>query len=515
MPTRIPPSRGRRPAPVTIDAPAANQSVTGVVVLKGRLSQHKTVTAVDVAYDSAAYRPATWRPGGKTWRTLFNTVAIGTGAHVLRVRVTYADASTDVSSTPVTVGSSTMRSGVSALKLGSGFPGLATNKDKYATFQINEGDAGALADVITRGTLALTWMYGTTVQKANPDGHSLGVSYNECVAKGWIQKTAGNADVEYPGDPNQIFVKFGDPNYIARVVDRFVNDPNTIADDHGAFLQGVFAANAGISGAMCDDTNASASASGTTPSATYPSSVAWRDAMFDFLKGVGTGLQDAGYAFGCNPNSSSNEFVSASSGPKYSWGAWGQAHDGDQLGHWLQAMAPYVDVAMVEYWMAGGSGAGYRDSVKVLGASANQAYREYQTNVMPRTNAAGMCLLCNLQVGMTADNGSDDTNLSSAYNQARMIYLRASFLLNYDPTTGTSADLSVPPGGYSSLTDPWNASWTKDMGLPLGAMTEPVSGGFLRRFANGDVFLNANGGSSVTFPAPDNLLVAAKTAVIT
>lgn len=502
----------------TILTPTPSATVRGIILLSGLMPTSKPITAVEVRYDSASYRPATWR-GGK-WRTLFNTTILSVGAHTLSVRVTYNDASTVTASVPITVGASTMIPGIAALKLGSGFSAIATNRDKYTNWQINEGDAAALADVITRPTIALTWMYGTTIRKSPTNENRLGIDYDEATAKGWVQKTSGGADVEYPGDPGQVFVKFGDPAYIARVIDRFVNHPNTIADSHGVFLPGILASqNAGIDGAMCDDTNASYSAAAGTPSATYPTSLAWRDAMFLFLKGVGAGLQDAGYLFGCNPNSNSNEFVGASG----VWPAWGQAHDDSQLGFWVRAMAPYVDVIMKEYWMTGGGGS-YRASVRTIPTSTdpNQYFREALNNAMNAVNESGTSWLLNMQVGLTADNGADDTNLNSTYNQARMKYMKAAMLLKWDPTTGTTCDLTAPPAGgatvpsgYGSNVDPWNLGWTKNMGLPLGPMTEPVVGGFLRRYENGNVYLNGQPSSSVTFPAPDNLVVPAKTAVIT
>ncbi len=498
----------------TILTPTPLSTVAGIILFSGLMPTSKPITAVDVRYDAAAYRPASWR-GGK-WRTLFNTTILSAGSHTLSVRVTYVDTSIALASVPITIPASTMIPGLAILKLGNAASyGSVTNRDKFSIFQVDQVQA-TIDDVVTRSTIALIWMFGTTCPKWNPTYNAAGVSYNECIAKGWIQKTAGNADVEYSGDPGQVFTRFGNLDYQTRVVDRFVNNPNQIADHNGTFLPGIFAQYPGIKGVTTDDVNASYSASGTTPSADYPTSVAWRDAMFDFIKGVGGGIQDAGFIYGCNPNCSTNEFVNASVGPKYSWPAWGQAHDGSQLSFWLRAMAPYLDIAQVEYWMAGGSGAGYHDSVKTLGTASNQAFREYLNNVMPKVNAAGgSSLMCNLQVGMTADNGADDTNLNSVYNQARMIYLKASFLLKWDPTTGTTCDLTAAPGNYSSAVDPWNISWTKNMGLPLGDMTEPVSGGFLRRFENGNVFLNANPSTSVTFPAPDNLAVSAKTAVIT
>jgi hypothetical protein len=508
-----PPPTGTAP---TIAAPAPNASVQGIVVLKGGMAIDKTVTKVDVRYDSAPFRPASFRPNGNTWRTLFNTIRLGVGAHTLEVRVTYSDATTRNFSIPINVVATTQIPGIAMLKLGgdAGY-NSATNRDKYQMYQINQPGPGSTSDAGGRPGLSLLWNWGTTVRKSNPTYNILGVSYNECAAKGWIQKTSGGADVEYGGDPGQVFVKFGDPAYIARSIDRFCNNPNQIADDNGVFLPGIFSQYPGTDGVMTDDTNASYSASGTTQSADYPDSLTWRNAMFAFLKGFGGGIQDRGYIYGCNPNSNSNQFTGSSPG----WPAWGQAHDGDQLGHWLQAMAPYVDVAMVEYFFTGGGGSGYLDSVKVLGAAANQALREYMNNVMPRVNAAGgASLLGNMQVGMTGDLGATDTNLNSAYNQARMIYLKACFYMDWDPTTGNVVDLSVPPGGYSSASDPWNASWTQDIGWPTGPRDEPVSGLFRRSYLKGStnyiVLLNGNAsGGNLTDPLSGRS-VAPKTAYI-
>src|SRR5207247_733977 len=58
---------------------------------------------------------------------------------------------------------------------------------------------------------------------------------------------------------------------------------------------------------------------------------------------------------------------------------------------------------------------------------------------------------------------------------AKMITMRASFLLDWDPRSGSTFDLVAPYAAYSSTTNVWDAAWTKDMGAALGDKTQPAT----------------------------------------
>jgi hypothetical protein len=206
-----------------------------------------------------------------------------------------------------------------------------------------------------------------------------------------------------------------------------------------AWLQNVLAdvqAN-GWDGVMIDDVNASQTYHlGGRTIAKYPTAAQQQEAMRSFLAAVGPGLTSRGAL------ALPNIFVEWPSGPTI-WSQW--------IG--------YTSGAVQEYWTKWGTGTTQQFT------GSDWTYRQ---DFLRLTQQAGKIYL-----GVTY---APSTDLRS------MEYARGSFLLDWD---GGASALVFDPGA----TDPWNESWTRDLGLPSGARFA-VGAAWRRNYSGGTVVVN-------------------------
>lgn len=472
------PRRKPQSGAVQIISPTSSQNIQGIFLIRGTVTMQATPALVEVNVDGGSYRTASRR--GNSWRILWNTGSLTAGSHTFGVRATDVNSSTAAGSVNVTVAAQTIIPGLCLFKLGDAGYTNTTNKDKFSAFVVGQpldGTVGVAAQAASQPTMDLVWMRGTTAFLNQGDGQ--GLPWATLVANDWVLKDGSGNYVGYnPGDTGQFWLKFGDPGYQAALVPHFVNN--------------VFPRFPGVDGCMCDDVTAETINAASTTSI-YPTNFVWRDEMFDFVQVVGGGIQDAGFVMGGNLTANNNDFNGASG----SWPAWGQGYNGEQVINWMKALAPWLEFPMYEFWMESGAST----PVRTVGNTVTTAYGDDSTvgwrDFLPAVNAAGIAIHANIQSSSTGD-----TTINTAANVARLTYMKAAFLLDFDPRSGSVCAAEVPHAAYASPLDVWGTMWTLDVGNPAGAKTQPQTNVYRRVFQKGAttylVLLNANSSGTVT-----------------
>lgn len=319
--------------------------------------------------------------------------------------------------------------GTGIVRWGSTYP-TASGYERYAYVLIGTNDARAAARL---PGMSLVYMSGTSVQTS----WSTGVSYDEARANDWLLKDASGAYVRneqygaYVGD-------IGDVGY----QQRFAN--NVVAVLRASHADGVF----------IDDVigDALALTGGAIPS-TYPTSDAWESAMVSFVSRVGTLLKARGFYVLV----SATKFVSGDL----------RSNTGEHVTEFWRRLAPSVDGLMAEYWLQSPIDVA---QLRTVGTRWYENWAGWQSLVSV-AQKAGVDFF-----GRTYGSGNDSR---------AMRYVRGSFLLDWNGKGGAVI--------YSATdrADPYHPAWVKQLGTPVRAKFERLSGVWQRRYSRGIVVVNA------------------------
>ena len=342
--------------------------------------------------------------------------------------------------------------GIGVFRYGDSYP-HGSGYDRYAYVGVGPGDAASAGAL---NTTSLVYTSGTSV----PTSWTAGVSYGQALANGWLLKDAGGKYVmnasygRYVGD-------FGSPAY----QQAFVSWALTfLAQNHDRGIE--------IDDTVCD---AQGLTGGVYP-AKYPNQKSWEDAQVSFVSTVGDALKARGYYVMVNATC----FVRGNVG----------SNDGTLTAAFWRRLAPHVSGLCSEYWQQ------LPTDPSVLrlqgGDDWTHEWEGWQSLIDVAQNAG-------------ADFFTDMYGTSTSTGIMR--YGKASFLLDWNGKGGAFRYLA--DDGNS---DPWNAEWTMNVGLPVGPRYQ-VGVGWRRDFTAGTAILNPNQKASQQFSLGGTYFRADGTAV--
>jgi len=342
--------------------------------------------------------------------------------------------------------------GIGLLRTGNSY-GSGSNYNRYAYVIVGPGDAAAAAKLPGK---ALVYKAGVDVNQ----GFNTGVDYNTALANGWLLRDSnGNLMTGYGHYLGDVGSSAYRQEWISQV---------------SSFLQ-----QTGAEGVFVDDVlgNISTWAGCKCFPAKYPNLASWQDAMVGFMQAVGPALKGRG-------------FYVVASAHTYVEGAAGN-NDGSLEAEWWRRIAPSVNGLMNEYWSQNAADARSRS----IGANWDQQWDGWQR-----------------LVSVAQDAGADFFGIAygSTSSTVQIRYAKGSFLLDWHGRGG--AVMYDPADGA----DPWNPSYTADIGDPTGAKTQLQTGVWQRQYSAGIVVVNATraavtvtvAGSARTIGATDALILA-------
>ena len=326
--------------------------------------------------------------------------------------------------------------GIGLLHLGDKLP-AASNQPDYSTVIVSQDDMRAAATLPGR---SLAYFSGTDVPRA----WSGGVPYAQASKNGWLLKDASGTPLRNNG--------YG--SYIGEVGNAAYQ--RAWSGNVSAFL-----ATSGGKGVFIDDVLRDIKPlSGAYPSA-YPNQAAWQAAMASFVAHVGASLRAAGYYVLVNADG----YTPGDSG----------SNDGSLTAAWWRQLAPSVNGFMNENYQQLPNGS---DTLRSSGTTSWTQYWDGWQRLVRTAQSLGKDF-----VGVTY-GPADDTRA--------MIYGRASFLQEWN---GGSSTFIFNP---ADNTDPWNAAWTTNIGMPASAK-QKVGNGWMRQYTGGIALVNPSGSASQTF----------------
>jgi len=314
----------------------------------------------------------------------------------------------------------------------------ASNQSSYSLAVVSQDDADAAAALPGR---SLVYFSGTDV----PTGYSDGVPYSQALANGWLLTDGSGHLMQNTG--------FG----------FYIGDVGSSGYQQ-AFVTNVLAflsAHPGVKGVFIDDVLRDISPLAGGYPAKYPSQAAWAAAMLSFVQAVGPALRSQGYYVLLNADG----FTSGDS----------NSNDGTLTVSWWQQLGPSVDGLMNENYQETSDGT---NTLRSSGSATWMQNWDGWQRLIGTAQAMGKDF-----VGVTYGAPGDTSS---------MLYGRASFLLEWNG--GGSSFIFNP----TDNTDPWNTSWTVDIGQPAAAKQQ-VGSGWMRQYTGGVALVNPSPTSSQTF----------------
>ncbi len=341
---------------------------------------------------------------------------------------------------------STPPSGIGLWHLGDSLPN-ATNQLSYSLVLVSEDDVPAAAALPGR---SLVYRSGTDV----PVEYSDGVPYSEALANGWLLENA-SGDLITNTDYGYYIGDVGSSGY----QEAFIT--NALA---------YLSANPGLEGVFIDNVLRDIDFLAGEYPAKYPTQSAWEAAMLSFVEAVGPALRSHGYYVLLNADGYT--------------GGDGDSNDGTLTISWWQQLGPSVDGLMNEHFQQ------ISDGSNAVRASGTDSWTE-NWDGWQRLIGTAQAMDKDF-VGLTyGDPGDTGT----------MTYGKASFLQEWNG--GGSAFIFNP----TDNSDPWDSSWTTDIGQPAAAKQE-IGTGWMRRYTDGIALVNPSPTSSQTFELGDEYLTS-------
>jgi hypothetical protein len=358
-----------------------------------------------------------------------------------------------VAGTAVASTSTGVIEGIGLLRFGNSY-GSGSNYNRYAYVLVGRMDAAAAAKLPGK---ALVYMSGVDVNAS----YNTGVDYQTASANGWLLRDANGT----------VMTGYG----------HYLGDVGSTAYQQEWIRQvSSFLSQSGAEGVYIDDVlgNISTWSNCKCFPAKYSNLGAWQSAMVSFIRAVGPALKSRGF------------YVLASS-HTYVEGAAGN-QDGSLEAEWWRQLAPSVSGLMNEYWA---QNAGDERS-RSIGPNWDMQWDGWQR-----------------LVSVAQDAGADFFGITygSSAVPARIRFAKGSFLLDWHGRGG-GVIYERTDGG-----DPWDASYTADIGDPVSAKTQIATGVWQRQYSAGIVVVNATlssvtvtvAGSTRTIAATDALILPA------
>jgi hypothetical protein len=326
--------------------------------------------------------------------------------------------------------------GVGVLRLGSSYAN-ASGYDRYSYVIVSRDDAAAAA---SQPGKSLVYHSGTDVNTQ----WNCGVPYTQALANGWLLKDSSGALLVNSSYTNNYIGDVGNPDYQAAWV-------NNVAS---------FLTSNGADGVFIDDVLANVgNITGKRYPAKYPSQAAWEDAMVSFVNYVGPALKQRGFYVLVNADA-------------YNSGD-GASDTGALVAKFWQRVGPGVSGLMWENWL---QNPGDISQLRANGTEWNNNWTGW-SNLVTVAQSMGRDF-----VGLT---------YGSQTSTQTMRYGRASFLLKWN---GVGGAFVYEVAGA----DPWNTSWTGDIGTPSGP-AYAVGTGWRRDYTGGTVVVNPSASATQAF----------------
>jgi hypothetical protein len=344
--------------------------------------------------------------------------------------------------------------GIAIDRLGGQWPN-ASGYDRYAYVIVGRQRA---RDAATQPGTSLVYHSGTSVNTE----WDAGVPYPVARANGWLLRDASGTlllNLRHPG------------NYIGDVgSDAYRAD--------FARRVGDYAVSVGVDGVYIDDVVADISTmSGRFPTK-YPDQPSWENAMAGFVEAVGTALKRRGLYVLVN----AHKWVEGDRG----------SDDGSVEARWWQRVGGSVSGLQSEYWLQDPTSLGR------LRSTGSEWWQNWD----------GWQRLVSVAQGVGADFFG--YTYGTATDTRAMRFAKASFLLDWDGQGGAFIYRLTDTG------DPWNPSWTTNLGRPSGAKAALAPGVWTRRYERGRVVVNSTteamtvtvDGVARAIPATDALILS-------
>jgi Hypothetical glycosyl hydrolase family 15 len=332
---------------------------------------------------------------------------------------------------------STVIPGIGLLHLGDTLSN-ASNQSSYSTVIVSQDDASAAAALPGR---SLVYFSGPDVNTQ----WNAGVTYTQASTNGWLLRDASGNLLVNQGYPNNYVGDIGSSAY------------------QSAWLSNVsaFLASSGVDGVFIDDILRSPLPLAGTYPVKYPTQSAWESAMVSFVKAVGPALKAKGHYVLINATG-------------YTPGDAG-SNDGSLTAQFWQELGPSVNGLCTEFWQQTAEGS---YTLRASGSSSWMRHWDGWQKLIPTAQAMGKDF-----VGLSYGASGDTT---------RMKYGDASFLMEWN---GTGGSYMFDPYDNS---DPWNAAWTTDIGVPAAAKQQ-IGSGWMRRYTGGVALVNPSPSVSQSF----------------
>jgi hypothetical protein len=326
--------------------------------------------------------------------------------------------------------------GIGVLRLGSSWE-QASGYGRYAQLIVSRGFARQVGRAPGR---SLVHFSGTDVNER----YSTGVPYARAAASGWLLRGSDGSLLENQGYGGNFIGDVGNAAYQQtwiRNVSRFLR----VYHDDGVMIDDVLRDIRPLAGGYPNK---------------YPTQPQWAAAMASFVSVVGHALRAKGYYVAVNaPGYTMDD-------PRSGGGTLDAA--------WWRQLAPSVDGFVNEYYVETPNG---ENKLRSSGEDFDQQWDGWQRLI-------GVAQRMHRDfIGLTY-GASGDTRA--------MMYGRASFLLDWN---GGSSSFAY---NTTDNSDPWNAAWTIDIGLPAGSK-QRVGAGWLRRYTRGVALVNPSPSNSQTF----------------
>ena len=341
---------------------------------------------------------------------------------------------------------------IAVYRLGSSYAG-GSNYDKYGYVIVSRGDAATAAALPGK---ALVYMSGVDISTS----FSTGVDYTTALNNGWLLKDASG-------------------NYMTGYGSYLGDVGSTAYQQAWASSVASFLSSTGADGIYIDDVLSNISTwsnCGCFP-AKYPSQSAWQTAMANWMSAVGSALKAKGYYV----VASAHAYIPGNSA----------SDDGSLEAAWWRQLAPSVSGLSTEYFT---ENQGNPSQLRSLGSAWYQHWDGWQ-GLVSVAQGAGVDFF-GLTYGTSTTTGI-------------MRYMKASFLIDWNGRGG-AVMFQTTDGS-----DPWNLTWTANVGTPTGGKVQIASGVWQRQFSAGTVVVNANpfavtvtvNGVARTIAATDGLIL--------